>query len=205
MNARQTLLLIFVLACRASWAGSPFAFDGRVHDVKTQLPLEGVFIIVQWQNTGGGLVDARTTCPNLHITQTDAQGRYHVPAYLPAISPFVDRYVTAYKIGYESARPKRDMPNEEYERYVRDMPMRVYTGTGDERIRQYNYTGYLEACGPDRLDTYLKLLPLNQAIDQEARTLKVSPEGQRDLEGTIGYLKSFEGEIRKLKNERGLK
>ena len=205
MNSRPMLFLVLVLACGASWAGSPFAFDGRVHDVKTQLPLEGVFVIVQWENTGGGLVDARTTCANLFITQTDALGRYHVPAYVPAISPFVDRTVTAFKIGYESAIPRRAMPTEEFERYTRDMPMRAYAGTGDERIRQYNYTGYLEACGPDRLETLLKLLPLNQAIDQEARTLQVSPERQRELEGTIGYLRFFESEIRKLKSEGGLK
>ena len=201
MNSQRTLLLVLALACRASWAGSPFAFDGAVHDEKTRQPLEGVFIIVQWENTGGGLVDARTTCANLVITQTDAQGRYHVPAYLPAISPFVERTITAFKIGYESAIPKRDMPTAEYDRYARDMPMRVYTGTGDERIYQYLYTGYLRACGPDKLQTFKKLHPLFRAIDQEVRTLKVSPEKQEKSEGMIGFLEMFEKQLENI--ERG--
>jgi hypothetical protein len=195
MDTQRTLLLALALACPVSWAGSPFAFDGRVHDVKTQLPLEGVFIIVQWENTGGGLIDARTTCGNLFITQTDAQGRYHVPAYLPAISPFVDRYVTAYKIGYESAIPKRSMSLDEYDRYVRDIPMRVYTGTGDERINQYLSTGYLRTCGPDKLETFRKLHPLFRAIDQEIRTLEVSPEKREKQEGMIGFLEMFEKQL----------
>jgi hypothetical protein len=192
---------VLVLACRASWAGSPFAFDGRVHDVKTQLPLEGVFVIVQWENTGGGLVDARTTCANLFITQTDAQGHYHVPAYVPAISPFVDRTVTAFKIGYESAIPRRAMPTEEYERYVRDMPMRAYSGTGDDRINQYLYTGYLRTCGPDKLETFKKLHPLFRAIDQEMQTLKVSPEKREKQEGMIGFLEMFEKQLERIERE----
>ncbi len=200
MNSRPMLFLVLVLACGASWAGSPFAFDGRVHDVKTQLPLEGVFVIVQWENTGGGLVDARTTCANLFITQTDALGRYHVPAYVPAISPFVDRTVTAFKIGYESAIPRRAMPTEEFERYTRDMPMRAYAGTGDERLQQYRYTGYLRTCGPNSLETYLKLHPLFQAIDREARSLTVSAEKAGSLEGTLGFLKLFEDELRNLRS-----
>ena len=195
MNAQRALLLVFALACRASWAGSPFAFDGRVHDVKTHLPLEGVFIIVQWQNTGGGLVDARTTCGNLFITQTDALGRYHVPSYLPAISPFVDRYVTAYKMGYVWARAKESMSSDEYERSVRDMAMRVYTGTGDERLRQFTYTGYLRNCGPDKLQSYMKLHPLERAIHDELKTLKVSPDQEEELAGQMDYLRRFEGEL----------
>ena len=205
MNARRVALssmsltlLAFVIAWRVWSAPSPFAFDGIVRDEKTLQPLEGVFIIVQWENSGGGLVDARTTCADLYVTQTDAHGRYHVPTYWPAISPFVDRYIRVYKIGYESAIPTRPMSVSDYEQFVRDWPMREFTGTGDERLGQYNFSGYLTMCGRNKVETYRRLLPLERAINQEAKTLKVNPDNERSLMGHIGYLQAFEKELAKI-------
>src|SRR5258708_22844298 len=98
-------------------------------------------------------------------------------------------------MGYVWAPPHQSMSNEEYERIVRDMPMRVYTGTGDERLHQFNYTGYLRNCGPSKLESYVKLHPLERAIHEELETLKVSPEKEKELHGHLSYLKRFEDEL----------
>jgi hypothetical protein len=81
--------------------------------------------------------------------------------------------------------------------------MRVYAGTGDDRLHQYLYTGYLRTCGPDKVETFKKLHPLFRAINQEARTLKVSPEKQEELEGNIGFLELFEKQLERIKSESG--
>jgi hypothetical protein len=180
-----------------TWSGWDSSIDGVALD-ETGKPMTGVFVIAEWSHYGSDGVGSRTTCPHLEVVQTDAQGRYHIPAWVPGVLPNVHRAVYAYMAGYKeiakSARPNI-LTDEEVALNEKKKVMRAYTGTGDERIDSYVHFGYLRGCGP-REDRVRKLVPLYRAIHEEAETLKVTDAKKEDLKDYLEFFGEFGDETK---------
>lgn len=55
--------------------------NGRVVDSETGAPISGALVIAEWSGDIGGPVQSSQVCFHLEIATTDAEGRYHIPAW----------------------------------------------------------------------------------------------------------------------------
>ena len=55
--------------------------NGRVVDGETGAPISGALVIAEWSGDIGGPVQSSQVCFHLEIATTDADGRYHIPAW----------------------------------------------------------------------------------------------------------------------------
>ncbi|MBL8510252.1 MAG: carboxypeptidase regulatory-like domain-containing protein [Betaproteobacteria bacterium] len=157
------------------------AIEGRVFEADSGQPLPGAFVIAVWSYSGSDGVGSRSGCSRLEIVQSDAQGRYVIPAGSARTSRNTRRGMLVFLAGYEEAHPLR-VSREEQER---QKPMRKYEGTGDDRLFWYQRFGSLRICSPNDHEKLLKfaekLRPVYLAISEEAKTLQVSPDKRDGL------------------------
>ena len=79
------------------------AVDGQVIDAATGKPLEGVFVVGQWDGWSAGIVEGRSACYHLNVIRTGTDGRFLMSSWSGNVWPFLqDRLMTMhyYKPGY---------------------------------------------------------------------------------------------------------
>jgi hypothetical protein len=74
-----SLLALFTAACTFIVSGPEM--DGRVLDSETAAPISGALVIAEWSGDIGGPVQSSEVCFHLEVATTDADGRYHIPAW----------------------------------------------------------------------------------------------------------------------------
>jgi hypothetical protein len=97
----------------------------------------------------------------------------------------VERQVTVFKAGYEEPFPGRSD----------DKLMRKYQGSGEMRLDGFRYVWFLRTCGWDKPAAYRQILPLARAMEEEIRTLTVSPANQGKLEEAMRLPEALEREL----------
>lgn len=179
------------VATYAACSSISLPIDGVVLEEKTNKPIPGVFVIAQWRHYGSDGYGSRTSCPHLEIVTTDENGRYRIPAVLSTAIANTQPVVFDYKAGYEWAGDNRqsdaDVVAARKKRF-----MRVFAGTGDERVDSYRTYSSLRSCASGTPEEKLrKLTPLFLAIDQEAKTLVISPSNENERRGFKGALEDM--------------
>jgi hypothetical protein len=97
------LLLVSLKAC--SFSGGPI--DGVVIDQTTKQPIADVIVVALWYGSWAKIpAESHTACYHAETARTDAQGRYHISAWVsaPTLSSLLASHesvgVRAYKPGY---------------------------------------------------------------------------------------------------------
>ena len=185
-------LLLPLTACALSGQ----AIQGHVLEEGTHKPIPGAIVIVRWVGSVSKIVDAQNVCVHVESTLTDAQGRYHTPAWSApsTVGPSfmvsdLEPSMTAYHPGYTFAT----IPSEKDTVWLKP-----FVGSRGERLKYLeSFTGM--QCGK-REDYAKQLIPLYRAIYEEARRIAETQEDKhavnnrlRDLEEMeLGYEKSWE-------------
>jgi hypothetical protein len=78
---RRMLCILAAVVTGCTLVVNGRAMDGRVIDKETGKPIPGALVIVEWSGAVGGPVQSSRVCFHLEVVSTDADGRYHVPAW----------------------------------------------------------------------------------------------------------------------------
>jgi hypothetical protein len=191
MRAAQLLFVIPAIlplaACSSSGSWSGGVVKGRVLEYRTNKPIPGAIVVVQWEGNASAVVDSQTVCIYVDSTVSDDQGRYKFdawrkPATFSGVSD-IRPEVTAYKAGYgERHRPYVVVEGKTY--------LVQFIGTHQERLEYLRSFRRME-CGAEENDAP-KLIPLYKAIYEEARGLAVTKEEQRLLIDVLRNLEDME-------------
>lgn len=140
-------------------------------------PVPDAYVVAIWGGTVPRPIDATSTCLNVKLGKTDANGHYDIPGWFrfPRFYPvFMDKVATReYKHGYE------------YKEWLTSGQFNLVpsTQTPDERINFLRRAAsfYCEEIGED---LHRELAPLYRAIFDEAQSLKgVSPTERYVIDG----------------------
>jgi hypothetical protein len=162
------------------------AVDGQVFIAGTKQPVAGAIVVLEWEavsirpwNAFDGHSSGRDICYRVETTVTDAQGRYHIPAWQERQShhiPNGDFRAVAYKRGYTQTRSagsedryKLQYASEsdrEKNKLTPNIEMAVFTGTLDQRFEDL-ITMQIHC----QFATYTEqnLLPIVKAIAEEMK------------------------------------
>lgn len=91
------LLVLPLTVC--SLSGGPI--DGVVLDESTNKPIAGAFVAIKWKGDVSKIVESSTWCYHSATTQTDANGKYHIPFWTKGLS--FDGFRTSNKVVYFNA------------------------------------------------------------------------------------------------------
>jgi hypothetical protein len=169
-----SLLALFTAACTFIVSGPEM--DGRVLDSETAAPISGALVIAEWSGDIGGPVQSSEVCFHLEVATTDADGRYHIPAW-------TRRPVADWEGGFFGLRNveiSRRTYKREYVQYKYDprdsttILMAAFKGPAEERIEYLRLQG-TRGCGKNDASRVHEL-SLWRAICDEARTI---PEARR--------------------------
>jgi hypothetical protein len=172
-----TIALLLGIHGISLWVGG-----GKVIDEETRKPLEGVFVMAQWNASAFNPVDSRTVCYNFAITQTDKEGRYYLSSLSWNLLPWLidrQRYVEYYLPGYEGS------PNNKVD--IGLWKLRRSTKTAEERLKRLTSIGYRESCVPEG-ERKEKLGPLYRAQYEEAKRIATS-SAEKKFADAIKYLR----------------
>lgn len=150
---------------------------GQVIDEETSKPLEGVFAMASWTSGGPGIVDSRTVCYAFEITQTDKNGKFHLPELSWNINPLYwerHRLMEFYLAGYETS--PNDNPNSDVRK------MRRFKRNVEARLARMGPSGYKLSCVPPS-QRKEKLAPLFKAQYEEAKNIASSRSEKEQAEG----------------------
>ena len=98
-------LAVFLLSLQAC-ALSSGQINGQVLEERTGQPIPDAIVVVTWKGDWWAVVESSTVCYHVETARTDAQGKYHIPAWS---SPWKvenlivfnrEVYADAYKPGY---------------------------------------------------------------------------------------------------------
>ncbi len=109
LPAMLVLVLMPLVGCAATLSGTPV--DGQVLEEGTNKPIADAIVVALWQGHLATFAHGRTVCYHVLSTTTDAQGRYHFPAWEKPITHDWQRNVRheavvvyAYRPGLETSR-----------------------------------------------------------------------------------------------------
>jgi hypothetical protein len=178
MNRRLKLaavgLAIVFVSFRACSLSSG-AIDGVVLDESTGKPLADAIVVVTWMGDESKLVDSGSDCYHAETARTDANGKWHTPAWS---RPWSSRNFgislrgpqgEAYKPGYIfSYRP------------LPDLLLTPHKGTKDQYFEYLSKIGGRNFCAPDD-ESRKNLLSFYRSIAAEADLIAETPEQVRIL------------------------
>ncbi len=162
------------------------AVDGQVVDAATGKPLEGVFVLGQWNGYITMPAQGRSTCYHLAVTRSDTQGKFLMSSWSGNFHPLLgDRVLTLYyyKPGYAT-----QWSAEEYSQpmaLTRDMRL------GKERMDEIGKMLVAADCGPrDRkLD---RVGSLYRAAAEEAKNVAVTREERTQANRFLGPVEALQ-------------
>lgn len=197
LDGKNTTLRILIatlslLAAACSLAHSPIC--GVVVEEGSNRPLVGATVISRWTSQGSAAgVDSRTSCVRVDFSTTDAQGRFELPWYSPAL-PWgnASAWVEVYKPGYERVlKVNRYGQIEGYQPPPAEQRIvtRPFSGQAGERLRQLNSVVAHTNCGErhSRKAEYDLFVRLH---DEAARYAK-SPEQVREAESYLRFAREL--------------
>ena len=166
-------LLLLTLGCGRSTVEWP-GVEGTVVNAETGEPISDAIVIANWYGTGGW---SQTTCFHSESARSDNEGRFTLPAWRNEgrFNKLANQYSSAraYKKGYGP-----DPAGWVNERIL----MVPFTGTREERLKYLRRLASSSACDSVAGASLRNLLPLYEAIYQEAKELSNTPEELKDLE-----------------------
>ncbi|MCP4766407.1 MAG: carboxypeptidase regulatory-like domain-containing protein [Gammaproteobacteria bacterium] len=165
-------------------SGGPVS--GRVIEDGSEKPIEGAIVTAWWR---GSIAYSNTVCFHVATTITDAEGRYNFPAWSKkhkwGNSDGQQVYVRPHKAGYR----RTGLRGKE----------KAYVQTPDTRSvkeRLEYLLKILPGCGSDD-ESEKNLLPFYRVVYEEAKSIAVTKEDMRELNGILFGLETIEfgGEI----------
>jgi hypothetical protein len=159
-------------------SGGPLS--GRVIEDGSGQPIAGAIVLARWE----GYVSHGTVCFHVESTITDAEGRYHIPAWkkkhMWGDTDDQRVYVRPHKAGYR-------WTNTHIKNELRSLAL-------DNRTREQRLE-YLRTLSPgcgSRDESEKNQLPLLRAVYEEAESIAVTKEDMRTLNGILFELESIE-------------
>ena len=173
---RRMLCILAAVVTGCTLVVNGRAMDGRVIDKQTGKPIPGALVIVEWSGAVGGPVQSSRVCFHLEVVSTDADGRYHVPAW--SRSPASDAEGGFF--GIRNVEVTRRTYKAGYEQFMYDprdqttILMQRFAANADQRIVYLSRQG-TPGCG--RTDgSRVNEIALWKAICEETKSL---PDGKQ--------------------------
>lgn len=197
-------LLIFlwltVLLPLSACALSGGSIDGKVVEEGTNKPIPNAIVVVQWVGNLWAVVESQTVCVHALTTTTDAQGRFHFPAWAKAstIGPVtgVEPSITVYYPGYTLVRLTPPPSSERFSSHgypLEPYPLGLFgikpttlhlapfTGARRERLEYLQKLSSATGCYSGG-ESEKSLLALRTALYDEARQLARPGADQKIIE-----------------------
>ena len=173
------LWFALLLLTQTAYALSSWPINGQVLDEETGKPIADAIVVVTWQGDRWQVVQSSTTCYHVETARTDAEGKYHIPAWsspwkVENLTVFNrEVYADAYKPGYTwpvnlSNNPERVL-------------LRSFKGTSKQRL-EYLLNQIGKECG-SRSDYAPKLVLLYKALYDEDKSIAVTLEDKEKVAG----------------------
>ncbi len=111
MTVRIIILSVLIVAFIAASSEAGWLifhepeFNGKVIDIDTKEPIEGVVVVVEYNKKTMGIGASMSSIMDVRETLTDKEGNFHLPSYTALIQPFswqIPTGVIIYKPGYAS-------------------------------------------------------------------------------------------------------
>lgn len=146
---------------------SPEAIEGRVLEQGSEKPIGGALVVMLWR---GHLGYSGTICYHVATATTEANGDYRIPPQTRP-EPYIglserSRAPVVYKPGYRQL-PVQSQPGTTY--------LEPFTGGRGARLEYLS--GVSVSCSHKR-EIEIELLPLHEALYEEASSLAVTREGK---------------------------
>ncbi|MEX2164325.1 MAG: carboxypeptidase-like regulatory domain-containing protein [Sulfuricaulis sp.] len=173
MSYRIAVLFLACLLAPSVHAASDSFKEGSVLQDGTDTAIAGAVVVVRWQDRSLG---RQTGCLHTESAVTDAQGRYRVPAWqtpseIPG--PGAEPVVTVYKQGFQQSRMHgRNRDTQYLKPSVQERKARL------DYLLRINHIIECHAAGDSRKN----LLPLKQALYQEALEMAVTEEDKKTVD-----------------------
>jgi len=166
------MLLPIMQGCIGMTSVSGGPISGQVLEDSSGKPVVGAIVLGLWQGDAGY---GTTVCIHVESAITDAEGRYHIPAWkkshMYSVSSRRPFYKLTYKAGYQEAQAIGK--NAEFESLVLD------TNSREQRLQ--NLLGVSPKCGSGD-ESEKNQIPLLRAVYEEAQSLAKTKEDKKVLD-----------------------
>ena len=171
-SAGLGLLLVSMSACSLS----SLPINGQVLEEGTGKPIPDAIVVVTWKGDWWQWVQSSTVCYHVETARTDAEGKYHIPAWsLPWEIEHLtvtgkETFYEAYKPGYTQPFNPGNKP--------KNILLARFKGTKDEYFDYLFGAASCTSAGESRKNLYR----LYSAIAEEAQALAETPDQKKRAE-----------------------
>jgi len=153
----------------------------QIIDAVTRKPLSNVWVVTKWEGDFPGIVHAQTSCVDMYITGSDAEGFARLPllsfSLLALTSLNLHRVISFYKFGYLPNGVDGGFPP-----IPTVIPMQATPDLPRNRLTELAMATELSKCGRSR-DYFAMRIPMLDYIVTQAESLDTSTnnDGRRKL------------------------
>lgn len=172
------LLLVSLSAC--SLSSGPI--NGQVLEEGTGKPIPDAIVVVTWRGEWWQMVESSTACYHVETARTDAEGKYHIPAWF---LPWEWNHLRVFgkETFYDAYKPGYTRPVNLGNKY--DQPERVllakFKGAKEEYFKNLLYTTDCAGGGESRKNLYR----LYATLAEEAQAIAETPDQKKRVEWLV--------------------
>lgn len=186
----MTVIGVLPLAACTGLSGGPI--EGRVLEASTRKPIGDAIVVARWEGHLASYAHGKTVCYHVLTTKTNVEGRYQFPAWKKDIAEDWQKnirpervLIDVYKPGYRFHSVPQDRPN--------DRVLALFTGGREERLREIEHLKQSTVGCADPRANGKSLIPLYQALHDEAKPLAKTKEEGVIVSGFLSWIRIIEG------------